>query len=68
MYENSLLSASLIKRPKAELTSYQTFGRPGYKWEEDVKEDVARLLRCCNWKLIVQIGTFWRQKLWEVKG
>lgn len=42
--------------------------RPKFKLKDDVQEDAARLLRCCNRKLAVQNRTIWKQKFWEAKA
>jgi hypothetical protein len=68
MHEDSLPSVYLIKCPKTEITGSRPEGAPRLEWEEGVTEDAARVLLCRNWKLTVQIGTVWRQKLWEAEG
>jgi hypothetical protein len=42
------LNCTPRKAVKAEFTVSQPVGKPRFKWEEDVKEDAARLLQCCN--------------------
>jgi hypothetical protein len=62
------LSAEYPKVLKAESAGNSPVGRPRFKWEEGGKEDAARLLRCCKWKLAMQNRTVWMQKLWEHKA
>jgi len=67
MCKVSLPSLCIIKRPKAEFTGNQLVRRPGFKWEEGVKEDALRFPQFRNCKLAAQNGTVLRQKLWEAK-
>ena len=46
-----LASCKPKKGTKAEFNDNRPDGRPGFRWEEGVKEDAVRLLRCCSWKL-----------------
>ena len=52
---------------KAEIIGNRSLERHKIKWEE-VGIEAAGLLRCRNWKVEVQNGTFWGQNLWEAKG
>jgi hypothetical protein len=68
MYKDSLSTVYPKKAQKAEFTGNRPVTRPRCKWEEGVKEDDARLLRCCNWKLTAQNRTVCRHKLWEAEA
>ena len=46
MYKDALLSICLIKHSKFEFIDNRAVGRLSFKWEEEVKEDAVRLLRC----------------------
>jgi hypothetical protein len=67
-YEDSLPSVYLTKHTKPVTTGNRAVGTPRFEWEEGVKEDAVIRPRCRNWKLTMQIGTVWRQKLREAKG
>jgi len=67
MYEDSLPS-EYLRKPDRSVSWQSTNGTPLFEWEEGVKENVGRLLRCRNWKLTSHAGTVWRQILWNTMG
>jgi len=54
--------------PIAEFAGNRPAETPMFECEEGVRKDAVKLLWCRKWNLTWQIGTFWRQKLWEAKG
>jgi hypothetical protein len=53
---------------KAKFEVVRSVGKPRERWENAVRQDAARFLRCRNWKLAANDRKWRRQKIEEAKA